>query len=96
MTYLREETGRIIDRRRSAGYRDMLDSADPETGETLDDANIISQILTLLVAGSETSANAIAFAPTSYPPSQPSCRPPARSSTSAGPPAPFPKSDSTT
>lgn len=40
----------------------MLNTADPETGDRLDDANIINQILTLLVAGSETSANAIAFA----------------------------------
>jgi cytochrome P450 len=40
----------------------MLNTADPETGERLDDANIINQILTLLVAGSETSANAISFA----------------------------------
>ncbi|MGM7644960.1 cytochrome P450 [Nocardia sp. JW2] len=47
-------------------YRDildlMLDSADPETGERLDTVNIRNQILTFLIAGSETSANTIAFA----------------------------------
>ncbi|MFD8103104.1 cytochrome P450 [Nocardia fluminea] len=47
-------------------YRDildlMLDSVDPETGERLDTVNIRNQILTFLVAGSETSANTIAFA----------------------------------
>lgn len=40
----------------------MLNNADPDSGEKLDDDNMINQILTLLVAGSETSANAIAFA----------------------------------
>lgn len=67
---LREQIATIIDDRRNAGPRtngaDMLDimlnSADPETGQTLDDDNITNQILTLLVAGSETSANAIGFA----------------------------------
>lgn len=68
--WLREHVNSIIDARRSNGPRagniDMLDtmlnSADTDTGERLDDANIINQILTLLVAGSETSANAIGFA----------------------------------
>lgn len=40
----------------------MLHSADPETGERLDRDNIINQILTLMAAGSETSANTISFA----------------------------------
>jgi cytochrome P450 len=40
----------------------LLHSTDPDTGEKLDDANVINQILTLLIAGSETSANVIAFA----------------------------------
>jgi cytochrome P450 len=40
----------------------MLHSADPDSGERLDDDNIINQMLTLLVAGSETTANTIAFA----------------------------------
>ncbi len=40
----------------------MLDTADPDSGERLDDDNIINQVLTLLVAGSETTANTVAFA----------------------------------
>ncbi|MDD4866102.1 MAG: cytochrome P450 [Mycobacterium sp.] len=68
--YLREQIATIINTRRSRGPdhgpSDMLDimlnTADPHTGEKLDDDNIANQILTLLVAGSETSANAIAFA----------------------------------
>ncbi|ADG98903.1 cytochrome P450 [Segniliparus rotundus DSM 44985] len=40
----------------------MLTAVDPETGEQLDDANIRNQILTFLIAGSETSANAVSFA----------------------------------
>lgn len=68
--WLREQVATIIDARRRAGAhagpQDMLDfmlnTADPSTGEYLDDANIANQILTLLVAGSETSANAISFA----------------------------------
>lgn len=68
--YLREQTAIIINTRRGTGRgedcKDMLDimlhTPDPETGEKLDDANIINQVATLLVAGSETSANTIAFA----------------------------------
>ncbi|MEN3225114.1 MULTISPECIES: cytochrome P450 [Mycobacteriaceae] len=68
--WLRSQISTLIDERRNAGApagdADILDSMlttpDPDTGETLDDANIINQILTLLVAGSETSANAIGFA----------------------------------
>ena len=40
----------------------LLESSDPDTGDHLDDENIINQILTLLVAGSDSSANAIGFA----------------------------------
>ena len=40
----------------------MLHTADPDSGKRLDDDNIINQILTLLIAGSETTANTIAFA----------------------------------
>lgn len=68
--WLREQLAGIIAERRESGrqseYPNMLDRmlscADPDTGERLDDANIANQILTLLVAGSETSANAISFA----------------------------------
>ncbi|MEV6657290.1 cytochrome P450 [Nocardia fluminea] len=59
----------IIEARRVAPHREyrdildlMLDSVDPETGERLDTLNVRNQILTFLVAGSETSANTIAFA----------------------------------
>ncbi|MEV6387421.1 cytochrome P450 [Nocardia xishanensis] len=40
----------------------MLGSTDTASGESLDPTNIRNQILTFLVAGSETSANTIAFA----------------------------------
>ncbi|MDP7732732.1 MULTISPECIES: cytochrome P450 [Mycobacterium] len=40
----------------------MLHSADPETGEKLDSENVVNQILTMMAAGSETSANTISFA----------------------------------
>ncbi|WP_252980112.1 cytochrome P450 [Mycobacterium riyadhense] len=40
----------------------MLHSAGPDTGERLDSDNIVGQILTLMAAGSETSANTISFA----------------------------------
>jgi len=68
--WARARIAELIAARRADGPRpgtpDMLDrmlnTADPETGEKLDDPNIINQILTMLVAGSETSANAIGFA----------------------------------
>jgi cytochrome P450 len=67
--YLREHIATIITTRRANNRnegRDMLDimlhAKDPETGQGLDDANIINQIATLLVAGTETSANTTAFA----------------------------------
>jgi cytochrome P450 len=50
----------------SPAHQDMLDimlhNADPENGEQLDPENIVNQILTLMAAGSETSANTISFA----------------------------------
>ncbi len=39
----------------------MLTSADPKTGEKLDDENIRYQILTFLIAGHETTAGLLAF-----------------------------------
>lgn len=69
--YLSDQVGAIINARRSSGGSDnapvnmldvMLHETDPATGESLDNANIANQVLTLLIAGSETSANAIAFA----------------------------------
>ncbi|ORV66893.1 cytochrome P450 [Mycobacterium gastri] len=68
--YIRRWVTEVIESRRHnqtpATHNDILDimqhSADPDTGEHLDTDNIINQIITLLVAGSETSANTIAFA----------------------------------
>lgn len=40
----------------------LLHNKDPDTGEQLDHATVINELLTFLVVGSETSANAIAFA----------------------------------
>lgn len=69
--FIHAQIAEIIETRRQKGARsdehpDMLDimlnGTDPDSGERLDDANITNQILTLLTAGSETSANTIAFA----------------------------------
>lgn len=61
--WLREQIAALITQRRasgtSAGGTDMLDRM--LNSGALDDTNIANQILTLLVAGSETSANAISF-----------------------------------
>nr|VTP01806.1 Bifunctional P-450/NADPH-P450 reductase [Mycobacterium riyadhense] len=66
---MRLEASKIIEGRRNCapGSRDdvldaLLQGTDPDTGEQLDRDNIINQILTFLVVGSDTSANAIAFA----------------------------------
>ncbi|MGV7352566.1 cytochrome P450 [Mycobacterium kansasii] len=40
----------------------LMNSPDPDTGEQLDNNTAINEILTLLIVGSETSANTIAFA----------------------------------
>ena len=68
--FIRRQVCAIVEARRTnpaAGRRhDMLDimlhSADPDTGEQLDAENVVNQILTLMAAGSETSANTISFA----------------------------------
>ena len=68
--FIRSQVCDIVKARRdnpAAGRRqDMLDimlhSADPDTGEQLDLENVVNQILTLMAAGSETSANTISFA----------------------------------
>ncbi|HXO12783.1 MAG TPA: cytochrome P450, partial [Mycobacterium sp.] len=67
--YIRQWVAGVIDSRRhnpSPGHTSILDrmlhTADPDTGERLDNDNIINQVLTLLVAGSETTANTVAFA----------------------------------
>ncbi|OBH15932.1 cytochrome P450 [Mycobacterium sp. E3247] len=69
-TGIRRQVADIVEvRRRSStagSTLDLLDvllyTTDPDTGDSLDNDNIINQLLTLLVVGSETSANAIAFA----------------------------------
>lgn len=59
----------VIDRRRREDptRRDdllgrMLNTADPDTGELLDDANIRNQVITFLIAGHETTGAAMSFA----------------------------------
>lgn len=66
---IRGHVADLIDHRRrhpTAGDDDILDimlnNADPDTGDKLDDDNLINQVLTLIAAGSETSANTMAFA----------------------------------
>ena len=68
--FIRQLVGDVVAARRDSPSveerHDMLDimlhSADPDTGERLDRENIINQILTLMAAGSETSANTLSFA----------------------------------
>ncbi|WP_024806111.1 cytochrome P450 [Nocardia sp. BMG51109] len=69
LAHAHEVVDALIDARREQPRRErrdmldrMLDDVDPDTGERLDTTNIRHQILTLMVAGSETSANTIAFA----------------------------------
>ncbi len=62
-----EMVGRIIqDRRRSGGDRGdllsfLMNARDAETGETMSDAQLMDEIKTFLVAGHETTANALAW-----------------------------------
>ncbi|VBA62333.1 cytochrome P450 [Mycobacterium attenuatum] len=70
LRYARSRVADIIEARRlnltPEPGNDMLDimlhSVDRASGDRLDNDNIINQIMTLLIAGSETSANTIAFA----------------------------------
>lgn len=56
---------RRLDHSEPGSHHDLLDlmltTADPDTGQRLDDDNIRNQILTFLVAGHETSASTLAF-----------------------------------
>lgn len=59
----------VIERRRSEDptrnddlLGRMLNTADPDTGELLDDANIRNQVVTFLIAGHETTGAAMSFA----------------------------------
>lgn len=66
---LEDTVAEVIAARRAAGPgpgpADLLDrmltTVDPETGQGLDDANIVRQTLTFLIAGHETTAGALAF-----------------------------------
>ncbi|WP_243706850.1 cytochrome P450 [Mycobacterium marinum] len=68
--FIRSLVDDIVETRRRnppTGHRqDMLEimlySADPVNGEKLDSDNTVNQILTMMAAGSETSANTISFA----------------------------------
>ncbi|MBF6329014.1 cytochrome P450 [Nocardia transvalensis] len=69
LAFAHEVVDTIVEARKTQPRREhrdildlMLDSVDPVSGEGLDDTNIRNQILTFLVAGSETAANTIAFA----------------------------------
>ena len=59
----------LISKRRASGSTDrndlldrMLNAADPQSGESLDDENIRNQLLTFLVAGHETTSGLLSFA----------------------------------
>lgn len=60
---------RLISDRKNAGDKGendllarMLNATDPETGESLDDANIRYQMITFLIAGHETTSGLLSFA----------------------------------
>ena len=64
---LRQITDKIIEERRSSGIQvtDLLGmfmaSEDPESGEKMDDLQLRDEILTMLLAGHETTANSLAW-----------------------------------
>jgi cytochrome P450/NADPH-cytochrome P450 reductase len=68
--YMKQTVERIIQERRDSGavgtVGDLLDrmltSADPQSGEKLDEKNVISQCITFLVAGHETTSGLLSFA----------------------------------
>lgn len=69
VAFVKHAVGQIIAERQQHPHQTpadildlMLTTVDPDSGEPLDDANIRNQILTFLIAGSETSANALSFA----------------------------------
>ncbi|WP_280405558.1 cytochrome P450 [Nocardia brasiliensis] len=70
ITYVRTVVDDVITARQASGtvgeHNDLLDRMltvpDPATGELLDATNVRNQILTMLVAGHETSAGVLAFA----------------------------------
>ncbi|WOI61913.1 cytochrome P450 [Streptomyces fradiae] len=63
---LRQIVAEMIDRRRCGGDADdmlstLLRAEHPETGERLDEGQVLDQVVTFLVAGSETTASTLAF-----------------------------------
>ncbi|MFL6027910.1 MAG: bifunctional cytochrome P450/NADPH--P450 reductase [Friedmanniella sp.] len=68
--YMEDEVAKIIAERRRAGdagdHEDllscMLDGVDRRSGKKLDDANIVAQCITFLVAGHETTSGLLSFA----------------------------------
>jgi cytochrome P450/NADPH-cytochrome P450 reductase len=68
--YMRQIGQELIDKRREApsteGFTDllsrMLAAVDPESGEKLDDENMIYQMVTFLIAGHETTSATLSFA----------------------------------
>ncbi|SDI79549.1 unspecific monooxygenase/cytochrome P450 / NADPH-cytochrome P450 reductase [Frankineae bacterium MT45] len=67
--YMSAEVDRVVQARRSSGQTSdadllglMLQAADPQTGERLDEVNIRNQIITFLIAGHETTSGALGFA----------------------------------
>jgi len=65
--YLRDELLRLAqDRRRSGDRSDdlitsLLDAADPETGQAMDDRDVADNLLTFITAGHETTALALTW-----------------------------------
>jgi cytochrome P450 len=65
--YLRDELLRLAkDRRRSGNRSDdlitsLLDAADPETGQAMDDRDVADNLLTFITAGHETTALALTW-----------------------------------
>ncbi len=65
---VRRETRRLVAEARRSPEREgdlltmLMGATDPETGEAMSDAQLIDESLTLLGAGHETTANAMAFA----------------------------------
>jgi cytochrome P450 len=65
--YVHAEAGRIVAQRRSkpSGRSDLLDllmaTRDPESGRTMTDADLVTNVLTFISAGHETTAVALAW-----------------------------------
>ncbi len=68
--FMTQTVQHLIERRRASGavgtVGDLLDrmltGVDPQSGERLDDANIVAQCITFLIAGHETTSGLLSFA----------------------------------